>query len=234
VIARAATPVLYEEEAMVLRFHRPRTRRARVLAVTGLVIIGIFSTTVVRTSAAHADASVYTLENTAEYYGPSMNPAGILQGAGSYISDDEGIFISCYVTGQSVSGPYGSEDVWDKVTGAPYNVVQTGGFVPDAIVYTGSSSPVVPRCPGVVGQIIGDVQVPVYENGPGFNNTLQGYVGPGADVVITCYSTGGQLTGPYGPEEIWDKTTRTSPAASQWVPDAYVYTGSNSAVVSHC
>jgi hypothetical protein len=219
---------------MALRFHRPRTRRARVLAITGLVIIGTFTTAVLHTPVARADASVYTLEDTAEYWGPSTNAAGIMQGGGSYINTDEGIFISCYVTGQTVSGPYGSENVWDEVSGAPYNVVQTGGFVPDAIVYTGSNSPVVPRCPGVVGQIIGNVQVPVYENGPGYNNTLETYVSPGVDVVITCYSTGSSVTGPYGPETIWDKTTRTSPAASQWVPDAYVYTGSNSAVVPHC
>jgi len=219
---------------MALRFHRPRARRARVLAVIGLVIIGTFSATVLRTPAARADASVYTVQGTAEYWGPSTNAAGIMQGAGSYINDDEGIFISCYVIGQTVSGPYGSENVWDKVTGAPYDVVQTGGFVPDAIVYTGSNSPVVPRCPGVVGQVIGNVQVTVYENGPGYNNPLEGYVSPGADVMITCYSTGSSVTGPYGPEKIWDKTTRTSPALQQWVPDAYIYTGSNSAVVPHC
>lgn len=219
---------------MALRFHRPRARRARVLAVIGLVIIGTFSATVLRTPTARADASVYTVQGTAEYWGPSTNAAGIMQGAGSYINDDEGIFISCYVIGQTVSGPYGSENVWDKVTGAPYDVVQTGGFVPDAIVYTGSNSPVVPRCPGVVGQVIGNVQVTVYENGPGYNNPLEGYVSPGADVMITCYSTGSSVTGPYGPEKIWDKTTRTSPALQQWVPDAYIYTGSNSAVVPHC
>lgn len=223
---------------MILRFHRFRTRRARVLAIVGLVILGTFSATVLRVSAAHADASVYTVADTAEYWGPSTNSASVMQSPAGWLGDDEGIFISCYVTGQTVSGPYGSENVWDKVTGAPYDTVQTGGFVPDALVYTGSNSPVVPRCPGVVAQVIGNVQVPVYENGPGFgkgySNTVQGYLSPGADVVITCYSTGGQLTGPYGPENIWDKTTRTSPASSQWVPDAYVYTGSNSAVIPHC
>jgi hypothetical protein len=219
---------------MALRFYRHRTRRARVLAVTGLLIIGTISATVLRSPAAHADASVYPLVSTAEYWGPSTNTASIIQGDNGYVQDDEGIYISCYVTGQTVSGPYGSENVWDEVSGAPYNQVATGGFVPDALIYTGSNSPVVPRCPGVVGQVIGNVQVPVYENGPGYNNTLEGYVGPGADVVITCYSTGSSVTGPYGPETIWDKTTRTSPASSQWVPDAYVYTGSNSAVVPHC
>jgi hypothetical protein len=220
---------------MALRFHRPRTRRARVLAVAGLVTIGTVSATVLSTPAAHADASVYALRSTAEYWGPSTNTPSILQGvSGSYIQDEEGIYISCYVTGQTVSGPDGSENVWDKVSGAPYNQVATGGFVPDALIYTGSNSPVVPRCPGVVGQVIGNVQVTVYENGPGYSNTLQGYVSPGADVVITCYSTGSSVTGPYGPETIWDKTTLTSPASSQWVPDAYIYTGSNSAVVPHC
>lgn len=218
---------------MALRFHRPRTRRARVLAVVGLVIIGTFSTTVVRTPTAHAEASVYALQDTAEYWGPSLNASGAIQDAGGYINDDEGIFISCYVTGQTVSGHFGSENVWDEVSGAPYNQVATGGFVPDAYVYTGSNSPVVPRCPGVVGQVIGNVQVTVYENGPGYNNTLLEYVSPGLDVVITCYSTGSKVTGPYGPETIWDKTTRSSPAWL-WVPDAYVYTGSNSAVVPHC
>jgi uncharacterized protein YraI len=218
---------------MTLRFHRPRTRRARVLAVAGLVIIGTFSATVLRTPVARADASVYPLQSTAEYWGPSTNASGIIQGDSGYIQDDEGIYISCYVTGETVSGPYGSENVWDEVSGAPYNQVATGGFVPDALVDTGSNSPVVPRCSGVVGQVIGNVQVTVY-NGPGYNNTLLGYVSSGVDVVVTCYSTGTPVTGPYGTENIWDKTTRTSTASQQWVPDAYVYTGSNSAVLPHC
>jgi uncharacterized protein YraI len=218
---------------MVLPLHLPRMRRARILAVIGLIVIGTFSTAVLHTPTAHAATAYDVMEDTAEYWGPSMNSASVVQGSGSYINDAEGIYISCYVTGQTVSGQYGSEDVWDEVSGAPYNTVAVGGFVPDAYVYTGSNSPVVPRCSGASGQIIGNVQVTVY-NGPGYNNSLLTYLSPGADVVFTCYSTGSTVTGPYGPEDIWDKTTVANSAAQEWVPDAYVYTGSNNAVVPHC
>ncbi|WP_327704242.1 peptidase [Streptomyces decoyicus] len=48
------------------------------------------------------------------------------------------IQIRCQRHGQSVSGPYGTSDVWD--------CIGSGQYVSDAYVRTGSSGMVAPRC----------------------------------------------------------------------------------------
>jgi uncharacterized protein YraI len=217
---------------MKLQLHRPRARSRRTwaLAAATVMTIGAFSASPLDTTAAYADPTAYTLiQNTPESWGPNWNYSSFV---GSIDVDTE-ITISCYLTGDTVTGPYGSENVWDMVSGSPDVQLDTGTFVPDAYIYTSSNSPVVPRCPAALGRILGNVQVTVY-GGPGYNYHLDGYVSPGVNVAIKCYSTGTTVSGPYGSENIWDRTTRTYPASAQWVPDALVYTGSNSAVVPHC
>lgn len=46
--------------------------------------------------------------------------------------------INCQKAGQSVSGPYGTSNVWDNIA--------NGEFVADAYVNTGSDGYVAPRC----------------------------------------------------------------------------------------
>lgn len=48
------------------------------------------------------------------------------------------IQIRCQRHGQSVSGPYGTSDIWD--------CIGSGQYVSDAYVRTGSSGMVAPRC----------------------------------------------------------------------------------------
>ncbi|WP_030992480.1 hypothetical protein [Streptomyces sp. NRRL S-1813] len=48
------------------------------------------------------------------------------------------IQIRCQRPGQSVSGPYGTSDIWD--------CIGSGQYVSDAYVRTGSSGMVAPRC----------------------------------------------------------------------------------------
>jgi hypothetical protein len=48
----------------------------------------------------------------------------------------EQIEIKCYTTGTRVSGPYGSENIWDQLTANWEGPM----FVPDALIYTGSNS----------------------------------------------------------------------------------------------
>ncbi|MGW9427195.1 peptidase [Streptomyces decoyicus] len=48
------------------------------------------------------------------------------------------IQIRCQRHGQSVSGPYGTSDIWDSIG--------PGQYVSDAYVRTGSSGMVAPRC----------------------------------------------------------------------------------------
>jgi uncharacterized protein YraI len=48
------------------------------------------------------------------------------------------VSFSCYANGTAVTGPYGTETAWDRL--------DSGGYVSDAWIYTGSNSTVVPLC----------------------------------------------------------------------------------------
>jgi hypothetical protein len=60
-------------------------------------------------------------------------------------------------------------------------------------------------------------------------STNLGKIYSGALVALRCYSTGSTVTGPYGASTIWYKVTGVG-----WVSDAYLETGSNSAVTAKC
>jgi uncharacterized protein YraI len=203
--------------------HRPRalSRRARVLSAILLLAAGAVAASA---TAASADPLVYTLVQTPETYGPSLSSQGGALPAGASFD------ISCYVTGQTVSGPDGSENIWDLTDSSPYDY--SVGFVPDADVYTGSNSPVVPRCSNLaLGTIIGKNPVSILNN-PGNGNTYD-TLHVGEQIELRCYTTSNTwISGPYGSENIWDQLADW--AGQSWVPDALVYTGSNSAVVPHC
>lgn len=210
---------------MKIQLHKPRvrTRLTRVLTALALTV-GALGIGVLGATAASADATVQTLVKTPMSWGPYLSSP--------YGSIDPGLSftIKCYVTGDTVSGPYGSENVWDMESVG-------GDFVPDADVYTGSNSPVVPHCSTALGQIIGDDPVKVLETpGSGQVDSLN----LGEKIEIQCYTTSStSVPGPYGPEDIWDLLTIDANGAigymgPMWVPDALVYTGSNSAVVPHC
>jgi hypothetical protein len=53
------------------------------------------------------------------------------------------VSFGCYETGTTVAGPYGSENIWDRLN--------SGGFVSDAWIYTGNNNAVVPQCGPSVG-----------------------------------------------------------------------------------
>jgi uncharacterized protein YraI len=206
---------------------RSRSRRTRILAAVGLLFGGTLGVGVLNATTASADAGAHTIVDfTTEASGPYLTSGRILIGSGIDIT------ISCYVTGQSVTGPYGSENVWDLVSGGPAGV-ETGAFVPDAQIYTGSNSPVVPQCSTALGETIGSGPLNI-RTGPGAGYALAGTLNTGVYVEVKCYSTGTTVNGPYGAENVWDRITLTDQAASEWIPDALVYTGSNSAVVPHC
>jgi uncharacterized protein YraI len=205
-----------------------RNRRARTLGALSVLIAGVISAVVMNAPAAMADPTVHTLGTGADEYWAPYQSNTIFSG---FINANTNITISCYLTGDSVTGPYGAENVWDLVSGG--SGVQVGSFVPDADIYTGSNSPVVPTCGTALGQTIGGNNVSMY-SGPGTNYSYLGFVASGEKVEVKCYSTGTTVSGPYGSENIWDKITATSYGYAVWLPDALVYTGSNSAVVPHC
>lgn len=212
---------------------RAWSRRTRTLAAVAVIIAGTLGTAVMDSPAALADPTVHTLvPDVDESWGPYLNSV-----IGEILGENSNITISCYVTGQSVTGPYGAENVWDEVTGGidaqNGSYVETGVFVPDADIYTGSNSPIVPSCNTATGQIIGGGWVNLYDLPTAYSD-LVGSVASGEYVELKCYTTGMWVSGPYGSENIWDQITATLYGPIEYVPDALVYTGSNSAVVPLC
>lgn len=57
------------------------------------------------------------------------------------IADGTAVTIDCQASGQTVTGKYGTSDVWD-------HIAASGGYVSDTYVYTGSDGRVAPDCAG--------------------------------------------------------------------------------------
>lgn len=63
---------------------------------------------------------------------------GTSYGIAGSLADGTGVNISCQTTGTSVSGTYGTSNIWNRI-GA-------GRYVPDVYIYTGSDGRVAPNC----------------------------------------------------------------------------------------
>jgi hypothetical protein len=196
-----------------------------------------------------ADAWVYTGTNgpsAASCSGPAPAPTGYQTGrqvsvvsqatggvsghkgpANSYAAGpthpaNSPLWIVCYVNGQSITGPYGTETAWD--------LGDDGYYYSDAWIWTGSNSAVVPACSlknvTVVSQATGGDSG---HTGPS-NDYAAGLTYPaGATIQIACYVDGQSITGPYGTETIWDLSTD-----GYYYADAWLWTDSNGAVVPYC
>jgi len=138
------------------------------------------------------------------------------------------INIDCTASGNAVTGPYGTESLWDHTT---YN--GTAGYVADAWVYTGTSGPVAPSCsaPRPTGRILISSCLNLRQ-GPNGSTALIGCIPHNTVINIQCTAKGNAVTGPYGTETIWDRTTYNG--TTGYVADAWVYTGTNSAVAPAC
>ena len=138
------------------------------------------------------------------------------------------IDIGCTATGNAVTGPYGTETLWDHTTYAGKS-----GYVADAWVYTGTNGPVAPSCsaPQPTGRILISPCLNL-RAGPNGSTALIGCIPQNTTIDIQCTAQGNAVTGPYGTETIWDRTTYNGVAG--YVADAWVYTGTNSAVAPAC
>jgi uncharacterized protein YraI len=132
------------------------------------------------------------------------------------------VTFSCYATGTAVTGPYGTETTWDRL--------DSGGFVPDALIYTGSNNPTAPKCSTLVGsgEVLTSSALPV-RSAAGTDSSTMSTLAAGAVISFKCYTSGGAVSGPYGTETAWDQLN-----AGGFVPDADIYTGSNSPTVPLC
>lgn len=58
------------------------------------------------------------------------------------VPSGEKVYVYCYGTGQTVTGKYGTSNVWDYVRTSSGKL----GMISDTYIYTGSDKPVVPDC----------------------------------------------------------------------------------------
>jgi hypothetical protein len=130
----------------------------------------------------------------------------------------------CFVAGQRVSGPYGTEDLWDALDG--------GGYIPDALVYTGSNSAVVPACPSAQ---FGAGTFPVTwtggsgvqpRSGPADSDGADGgVIADGTLVAVACETSGDTLTDSAGfTSSLWDQLS-----SGAYVPNVFLDTQVNGA-----
>jgi hypothetical protein len=132
------------------------------------------------------------------------------------------IWIVCYVNGQSITGPYGTEAIWD--------LSDDGWYYSDAWLYTGTNGPAVPPCSlktvTIASQATGGV---TGHTGPGNQYAAGPNLAKSTSIQIACYVTGQSITGPYDTTTIWDLAV-----GGYWYTDAWLYTGTNGAAVPHC
>ena len=121
--------------------------------------------------------------------GPSLNAKTI--GSLGYQAT---VDFDCYLNGDAVAGPYGTETIWDHLS--------SGGFVSDAWVFTNNNGAVVPLCSNgatpapppasdhtfINGQDVGYAQNAPHEWGSGC--TVQDFNGGPLGWVIVGYSFG--------------------------------------------
>jgi murein DD-endopeptidase MepM/ murein hydrolase activator NlpD len=80
--------------------------------------------------------------------------------------------------------------------------------------------------PGTVNTAGANLNV---RSGPGTSYSIVDSLADGASVHISCQTTGTSVTGTYGTSTIWDKI-----GSGKYVPDAYIFTGSDGRVAPNC
>lgn len=130
------------------------------------------------------------------------------------VADGASITIDCQTYGDTVTGTYGTSNVWDHVPAK-------GGYVSDAYVYTGSDTLVAPLCGGTSAQSC---------SGSGLGNprTCAGAVTWAKNHVTTSYHAdyAGRCDHVVGLAYGWSHSGSTS-ARSHWlaIPARYKYAG---------
>jgi uncharacterized protein YraI len=112
-----------------------RIRPARALRLAGAAAVG--AVTAMLVFAGPASAATGTVHTTS---GASLTvrsgPHTTATAVGS-VADGATVTISCQTHGDTVTGMYGTSDIWDKIS---------TGYVTDTYVYTGSNGTVAPAC----------------------------------------------------------------------------------------
>lgn len=141
------------------------------------------------------------------------------------IPDGTTITVDCVLKGQSVTGPYGTENTWDHTS---YN--GQIGYVSDSWIYTGSNNPIAGGCGGNgVAMEPGCLQM---RAGPYNASAAVGCVNQASPITIGCTAGGDSSSGPYGATNLWDQVSVNG--ATGFVTDAWVYTGTANPVAGTC
>ncbi len=105
--------------------------RAAVLALSAVALTGV-------ALAAPADAATGTVHTTSGQALTIRSSASTNGSVVGSLADGASFSFDCQTHGSTVTGRYGTSDVWDHVTGK--------GYVSDTYVYTGSDGLVAPLC----------------------------------------------------------------------------------------
>ncbi|KAF9437479.1 hypothetical protein BGZ76_000559 [Entomortierella beljakovae] len=124
------------------------------------------------------------------------------------LNNGASVAVSCSTTGTSVTGTYGTSNIWDKVP---------SGYVADT--YMNTNGVIAPTCAltGTINTGAGGGPLNI-RSGPGTTYSITGSVNNGATVAVDCYTTGTTVTGTLGTTSIWDHIP------GGYVSDAYVDT----------
>jgi uncharacterized protein YraI len=152
--------------------------------------------------------------------------AGFTCGVIGAIPDGSQVPVYCQQRGDTVNGNWGPTDLWD--------LVQTGGFVSDGFVYTGSNNAVAPPCsPTVATPGGGTVQtggIPLNIRAcAGRGCSIVGTVADGTQVSIICQIHGDTVNGNWGATDLWDAIR-----PGGFISDGFVFTGTNSQIAPSC
>lgn len=139
------------------------------------------------------------------------------------------VSFNCYENGDAVAGPYGRSNIWNRL--------DSGGFVSDAWIFTGSNNPVVPKCqaapqqqPPKTGKVATTNGTPLMvRNAPSVNAGIVGRLAPGTVITLVCHVQGDSVSGPWGRSTVWNRLENGG-----FVTDAWVFTGSNNPIVPQC
>jgi len=141
--------------------------------------------------------------------------------------------IRCQADGPRVAGRFGRSKVWDQV-----RVKGRVGYVTDSYVFTGSDDLVAGVCGatqqdgGTKPGRVGTERLPLVVRGaPSTGGRVVTKLAPGAEVRISCQTAGDAVAGTYGTSTLWNRITYP---VTGFVPDSYIYTGSDGRVAKDC
>jgi uncharacterized protein YraI len=134
-----------------------RTARRLIAAIT--VAVAVLATGAVAMLPAEASCGsplqTYNICNPWSS-GVNMRNAPSASGSSLYLNHGNGVYINCWQHGDTITGPWGTSDIWDFISWSDQYQGQYQGYVSDTYVYTGSNGPPgwLAQCPpGLTGDV---------------------------------------------------------------------------------